>query len=400
MNIVGWFFLLLGIFGLGYIIVGASLVALISSIITLKIFKKNKQNHASKKIKFEALIAAYNEEVNLPITLLALENVQKSLAKYKQNIEFSAFVGLDHCTDESLQRVFDFQKRNQLKVKYFENQGSRGKWFIIKQLIQKSDADWVALTDCAAVWHEDILKAAENLLNSEDIFCIAPSYLPDNAGFLETAYWRMEQFLRTLENFARGSIFVHGPTVFYRRDILLKALELLGEKHWINDDVVIPLVLKHHFKNLKVHYMASSTVVAWVRDRGVVSDVQIEKKRRRRILIGNLQCVFDIIFPRFNLFSVTSLTSVRIVFKLLWAYWLTFIAFGGVILFVYYGKDFISSINWSLELGLLVSMGFFSLLIFIYRSNYVHRLFMAYLSGLQIHKAVNALKDPKKIVWS
>jgi hypothetical protein len=34
------------------------------------------------------------------------------------------------------------------------------------------------------------------------------------------------------------------------------------------------------------------------------------------------------------------------------------------------------------------------------KSNYVHRLFMAYISGLQIHKAAKALENPKKIVWS
>lgn len=400
MDLIGWFFLGLGVFGLGYTLFGASAVAFLSSLITLRIFKRNAKPNSFKTIKFQALIAAYNEEVNLPITLSALEKVQQSLTRNKQNIELSAFVGLDHCTDGSLQKVFEFQKRNQLALQYFENQGNRGKWFIIKQLIQKSDADWVALTDCAAVWHEDILKTAEQYLNKEDIFCVAPSYLPENAGFLETAYWRLEQLLRTIENFARGSIFVHGPTVFYRRDVLLKALELLGDKHWINDDVVIPLILKHYFKNLKVHYMASFNVTAWVRDRGVVADVQIEKKRRRRILIGNLQCVFDVIFPKFNLFSVTSLTSVRIVFKLLWAYWLTFIGLGFFILCAYYAMDFVDKVNWSTELIFSLSFGGLMIIAFIYRSNYVHRLFMAYVSGLQLHKAIKALKDPKKIVWS
>lgn len=400
MVIAGWIFLGLGFFGLGYTLFGASIIAFVSSLLTLKIFKTNVSLNSSKKIKFQALIAAYNEEINLPLTLTSLENVQKSLLKNKQNIEFSAFVGLDHCTDGSLQKVFEFQKRNQLDLKYFENQGNRGKWFIIKQLIQKSEADWVALTDCAAVWHEDILKSAEQYLNREDIFCVAPSYLPENAGFLETTYWRMEQFLRTIENVARGSIFVHGPTVFYRRDILLKALELLGDKHWINDDVVIPLILKHHYKKMKVHYMANFDVTAWVRDRGVVSDVQIEKKRRRRILIGNLQCVFDVIFPKFSFFSVTSLTSIRIVFKLLWAYWLTFIGLGVLFLGAYYAIDFLNSVNWTKELVFSVSFVSSMLVVFVYRSNYVHRLFMAYISGLQIHKAINALKDPKKIVWS
>ena len=400
MNIIGWFFLALGFFGLCYTLFGASLVALISSLITLKVFKTKKKQLEFKKIKFEALIAAYNEEVNLPITLKALEEVQKSLKENNLNIEFSAYVGLDHCTDGSLNKVFEYQKRDLLKINYFENQGNRGKWFIIKQLIQKSDADWVALTDCAAVWNKNILKNSEEYFNDDEIFCIAPSYLPDNAGILETIYWRVEQFLRTIENLARGSIFVHGPTVFYRREVLLKALDLLGDKHWINDDVVIPLILKHHFKKLRIHYMASLNETAWVRDRGVVSDVQIEKKRRRRILIGNLQCVFDVIFPKFSLLSVTSLTSLRIVFKLLWAYWLTFIAIGCFFLTYYYSRDFIYQINWTKEIYFMIGFVFVGLSITVYRSNYIHRLFMAYISGLQIHKAINALKDPKKIVWS
>lgn len=193
---------------------------------------------------------------------------------------------------------------------------------------------------------------------------------------------------------------VHGPTVFYRRSALLLAIELLGNKHWINDDVAIPLVLRNYSDKFRIEYFASLEHTAWIRDRGVVSDVNIELKRRRRILIGNIQCALEIIIPKFNPFKLISLTSSRLISKLLWAYWLTFFILGITFTSLAYFKEiglFLTDHKSLLAAFLVLS---FASIIVAIKSNYVHRLFMAYISGLQIHKAAKALENPKKIVWS
>jgi len=389
-------FFTISFIGFYWTLFGSVTVALIYYVLNLKFLNKQHIEEKKTKIKFEVLIAAYNEEINLPYTLESLE----SLDKVEEKIDFSVFVGLDHCTDNTLEKVLDFKAKNKLKLHYFENEGERGKWFIIKQLILKSEADWVALTDCGAVWNQEILRLLYRKFSDDLLFCLAPSYLPDKAGILETTYWRMEQFLRTIENNSKGSIMVHGPTVFYKREILLKAIELLGTKHWINDDVAIPLVIRNHRADLKIEYAASLNHVALVRDKGVVSDVNIELRRRRRILIGNLQCVLDIILPSFRINKLISWTSLRLVTKLLWAYWITFFGLGLLFLLLDQYQVLLDYFKThSLSLYTLLTLLILSIVAMI-KSNYLHRLFMAYISGLQIHKAIKALENPKKIVWS
>jgi cellulose synthase/poly-beta-1,6-N-acetylglucosamine synthase-like glycosyltransferase len=401
MNILGIIFILIGLFGFYWTIFGSATVAIFYYIFQFKFLEKKKINtNNNSKIKFEALIAAYNEEINLPKTLESLKNSLPKIKHLSNELEFSAFVGLDHCTDKTLDQVLHFQNNSELKVKHFENEGERGKWFIIKQLILNSDADWVALTDCGAVWDNELILNAYTKFRDENLICVAPSYLPDRAGFLETTYWRGEQFLRVIENLSRGSIMVHGPTVFYRRSALLEAINLLGEKHWINDDVAIPLVLRNKNENYRIHYLSDLKRTAWVYDQGVVSDVNVELKRRRRILIGNIQCAMEIIIPKFSIFNLISLTSIRLVFKLLWAYWVTFFMLGALLV-IFANLSYLAS--WAPTGNLALSI--YSIFILfgvgsIVKSNYIHRLFMAYLSGLQIHKAIKALENPKKIVWS
>lgn len=393
---LGIFFLVIATMGIYWTILGAATVGIVYSFLSFNFLRKKSKSLVDKKISFEVLIAAYNEQINLPYTLESLSQLNLDI----ENLEFSVFVGLDHCTDGTLDIVKKYQCLNKFPLQYFENQGERGKWFIIKQLIQKSNADWVALTDCGAVWNQKLIKECFEKFRDEDLICIAPSYLPDEAGFLETSYWRMEQFLRILENGSHGSIMVHGPTVFYRRTALLLAIDLLGSKHWINDDVAIPLVLRNYNDKFRIEYFASLEHTAWVRDRGVVSDVNIELKRRRRILIGNIQCALEIIIPKFNPFKLISLTSSRLVSKLLWAYWLTFFILG----MVFTTLAFLKEINsfFADHLGILATLITLIILgiLFALKSNYIHRLFMAYISGLQIHKAAKALENPKKIVWS
>lgn len=351
-------------------------------------------------LSFEILLAAYNEEKTIVHSLESFQKVSEVLKKNQSHISLSVFVGLDHCTDKTLELVKNFQSVSSLPVKYFENTGPRGKWFIVKRLIEDSRADWVSLTDCGSIWHEDLVLKVSSLLGSKDIFCISPSYLPSKAKFLETMYWRMEQFIRTLENKGGGTIMVHGPTVFYNRAALVKALELLGTTHWFNDDVVIPMILRLDDPKNRVHYFASSEVLAWVRDIGVVSDVQIELRRRKRILIGNLQVIKNLILPKFNFFKLASWSGMRLVFKAMWAYWLTFFGIGIFLILLSIPEvfEFLKD-QTTYKLIVETSLVFLVLLAF-KKSNYLQRLFMAYLSGLWIFKGWKALEAPEKISWS
>ncbi len=401
MNHLGVILLSIGILGFCWTLFGSMFISFIfGSLKKLICSKKSIELKNEKPISFEILIAAFNEEVTIIPTLKSFEECLKVLKKNNSNMVVSAFVGLDHCTDQTLNRVLDFKKSAKLEVRYFENNGARGKWFILKQLIELSSADWVSLTDCGSIWNSDLLFRVESLLRKNDLICVAPSYLPVNARALETIYWRLEQFIRTIENLGGGSIMVHGLSVFYKREALIRAIALLGDTHWFNDDVAIPLTLRLDDPQNKIYYFADINQVAWVRDIGVVSDVRIELKRRKRILIGNLQIIKILILPRFKFFSLTSWISLRLVFKSFWAYWATCVGIGVMLILSSSSilSDFLAHQSFS---KILVEILFLAAVVFMIRkSNYMQRLFMAYLSGLWIFKGWNALKEPEKISWS
>lgn len=394
MMTLGVLLLTIGVLGFVYTLIGSMLISIVFG-------KAKKQMKHQGPISFEILLAAYNEEKTIGSSLESFKKVSEVLKANKTDITLSVYAGLDHCTDGTLEIVKSFANREDFKVSYFENAGPRGKWFIVKQLIEKSQADWVALTDCGSIWHEELLMKVSHLLGTENLFCISPSYLPSNAKFLETMYWRMEQFIRTFENAGGGTIMVHGPTVFYKRSALLRAIELLGPTHWFNDDVVIPMILRFDNPLNHVHYFASPEQVAWVRDIGVVSDVNIELRRRKRILIGNLQIIKNLILPRFKFFNLASWGGLRLAFKAMWAYWITFVGSGAAIIFLSLPAvsnffAYQSYLKLTVEALILLCL----VVVLFKKSNYLQRLFMAYLSGLWIYKGWRALDTPEKISWS
>ena len=393
MMMIGFIILIVGLMGFFYTLLGSMILSLIFG-------TRHELRPVEQSMNFEILLAAHNEEKTI---LHSLESFQKAADVVNRNhslVSLSVHVGLDHCTDETLSIVKSFANTHLMSVRYFENLGPRGKWFIVKRLIEESKADWVSLTDCGSLWHQDLILRVSEILGSENIFCVAPSYLPIKAKFLETMYWRMEQLIRSFENKGGGSIMVHGPTVFYKRSSLVKALDLLGKDHWFNDDVAIPMIMRLDDPKNRVHYFASKKNSAWVRDIGVVSDVQVERRRRKRIMIGNLQVIRNLIFPKFSFIKLSSWSGLRLVFKVMWAYWLTFVVLGSacVIISLPVVKDLVLKQNISMilfEVFLIILLG----MSFRY-SNYLQRLFMAYLSGLGIYKGWKALETPEKITWS
>ncbi|MBP9680336.1 MAG: glycosyltransferase [Bacteriovorax sp.] len=402
MRTVGLFFMGLGFLGFFWTLFGSMLVSFVFGSLKNLLFKSPQSKSIENReiIKFDILIAAFNEEGTIAQTLKSFEECTKILGRNKEKILVRAVVGLDHCTDSTLSIVQKFKKTSNFEVSYLENDETRGKWFVLKKLIRASNADWVALTDCGSIWNSELLLKVAPQLRDQELVCIAPSYLPTGAKFLESLYWRLEQFVRYFENVGGGPIMVHGISVFYKRAALIDVLDQLGETHWFNDDVVIPLSLRLNNPHKRIHYLAELEKKTWVYDIGVVTKASVELTRRKRILIGNLQIIKHIILPRFQFFSLASWSSLRLVFKVLWAYWVSFFAIGLLIILetTTLLSDFLSHQSFS---KMIVELLFvFTLFIMVKKSNYIHRLFMAYLSGLWIFKGWKALDNLKKISWS
>ncbi len=282
----------------------------------------------------DILIPAHNEEGQIGRTLGSIVNSRDLFVTHQRHLhnvqaKIKIVIGVDHCTDHTEQVIREFtQSRRVEGLTIQKNLKTPGKWVIVQQLIKQSQAEWVALVDSGTVWEEWLLENALPLFFNKDVIGVSPSYRPLAVGILERFYWAIERFLKQIESRAGGPTSVHGPTVFYRREALLAALEELSSKNWLNDDVVIPLTLRTLFPKQKIEYLSRKNGRAWILDHGIKQNLSIEYNRRKRMLIGNLQWIRILFWKSFKSSIKVGLIASRRVFRTFWAYWITLLFLG------------------------------------------------------------------------
>jgi hypothetical protein len=103
---------------------------------------------------------------------------------------------------------------------------------------------------------------------------------------------------------------------------LKNVFAFLGEMPWLNDDVVIPLLVRALYPEGVILYP-----VGEIKDSGVQSD-SMDVTRRKRILQGNLQWI-RMLWPQCcRLNPVAGVVAVRRLFRVFWAYWIGLAALG------------------------------------------------------------------------
>ena len=351
---------LLGLFGSTW---GGPLVAWLIFVFTGKSTQSPVRLISSRsQLTVEGFVPVHNEEKILSQTLLSL---LKASEVAECNLDLT--VGLDHSTDKS------HEIAQALGCNTQEHLGRPGKWFVLKGLIEKSTAEWIALVDAGSTWDPELLKAAVPYFLDPQVVCVAPTYSPQKAGLLESFFWRLEQHFKSIESKTGGPVTAHGATIFYRAQSLKAVLAQLGEDHWLNDDVVVPLLMRMSHPEHKLVYLTRPNR-AWVSDIGVDLRMDSEYRRRKRMVTGNIQWVSEIFFKRLVQNPIASMIASRRVFRLFWAYWILFLSLGLI--------------------GYLIVHGFFNLPVVLFTSffmvsamlasNMLRRIFMAFLSGLQI----------------
>ncbi|MBI3555230.1 MAG: glycosyltransferase [Deltaproteobacteria bacterium] len=353
------------------------------------------KSNPGAKTTVELLVAAHNEEKVIALTLRSLQTAIERISP-DANFEFKITVGLDHCSDKTATVVESFAKTATVSAGILENAGAAGKWYILNKLIKQSSADWVALVDSGSIWEADLLAAALAGMQDGTVMGIAPSYSTSHGGAAEGLNWKLEQFLKQLENSSGGPVSVHGATVLYRRSTLLPALAQLGGTLWLNDDVVIPLTLRMQNPALNIAYMIHPTKPAFVSDCGITAEIGVEYRRRRRMAAGNVQWIRGIFFPGFfTNFAVTLIASRRVA-RVLWAYWALAIILGSSLALM----ELLARIDLSLlqRTGIELSLGLCFVGLFI-GSNLARRLSMAFLSGLQVPRLWKSMSKESGVSW-
>ena len=291
---------------------------------------KSSQRNASPRhhpSHVAVLIPAHNEEDLLPVTLTSIQSALTELHKYSA-CTFRIIVGADGCTDstEALSA--------RMGAEVVSMPSKTGKWGTISALIRTcSETDYVILADCGVEWPQDFLTRLLPLLRNEDVIGVAPTYRNDTSGIIEKIVWGTERTIKQIEAKSGGPVSVHGATVCYRTEELCRALDFLSQHQWLNDDVVIPLTLRALYPTKRIEYGLSLTVAESAKPP---SNGGSEFRRRRRLVLGNIQWITLLWGPIWRINRIAALLACRRVFRLLWAYWVVFTALA----VAYYSRTF------------------------------------------------------------
>ena len=277
---------------------------------------------ATAPLRIEIIIPAHNESVLIGATLTSIQQSIQYLGRHMETRSHPRMVvrvAADGCTDTTAQEARKFPD-----VSVSEFKEKSGKWTLIKTLVRDSGSDWILLVDSGTVWPANFLSVMLERIASRDrdILAIAPSYRPQSAGFLQRSLWSLETKLKRLEAICGGPISLHGATVGYKTQSLKKALTFLGNTHWLNDDVVIPLTLRTLYPDGVILYP-----VGEVQDAGVEL-LQLDLGRRRRLALGNLQWVRGLLPSCLRRNPVAGVVAGRRLFRVFWAYWFSMIVLG------------------------------------------------------------------------
>ena len=352
--------------------------------------EKHQERSPSQKVFLPSItlaIPAHNEAHSIEATLRSVTQASEYAKLRFPKLSVRIAVLLDHSTDQTSDILARLQ--SEITFDVWRHSGLPGKWWGLQALNERADSEWIAYVDCGAIWDECLLVQWLQDYFQKETFLAgwAPSYAPRGAGLLERMYWNLEALLKYLENAAGGPVSVHGATVFYQRAALSRAFQYLGqETHWLNDDVVLPLV----FRKLNlgpIHYAIHSLQGrAWVHDLGVVPDLSVEAHRRERMSIGNIQWMREaLLLPNRSDLLGWVLVSRRMA-RTLWAYAFLF-SFVGVL-----------SVSWSLmpalSLGVLIALG-----VLVLRVSFLQRLSTAIQSALKVPQRLFKFSNKEPVTW-
>lgn len=265
------------------------------------------------------LLPAHNEDATIKATLDSIqEAIAVAMTTSSRPLDARIIVGLDGCTDRTAEIVKSYSR-----VIVQGTSTNQGKWRTLEALLAGVSSEWTIFADAGIQWPTSFLSDFLSVVDRKpQALAIAPSYRPARGGLLSRVIWGIEVFLKTCEGWSGGPVSLHGATVGYQTTALKSAIRRLSGHVWLNDDVVIPLMIRSLFPQGVIVYP-----VGQVRDIGVRVN-QVDIRRRKRMLRGNLQWIRMLWPGVWRLNGAAGVLATRRVFRLLWAYWFVALAIG------------------------------------------------------------------------
>lgn len=266
--------------------------------------------------RIAVLIPVHNDGEGLSITLDSIRAARARLHHSRPEIDVNLLVACDGCNDDSAVRALA------AGAWVLEAPERQGKWRTIEGLVRSaSHADWVVLADAGSVWPPELLERIARRASSAAVLAVAPAYQNPSHGFVERLLWTFEQRVKHLECAAGGPVSIHGASVAYRRRPLQKALRVLTKHAWLNDDVVIPLVLRALYPRGVISYERDLAVCDAPSARSTTYRPWSEFARRCRIVRGNGEWMRSLIAPLWQRNTPAALLAMRRCARVFWAYW-------------------------------------------------------------------------------
>lgn len=195
--------------------------------------------------------------------------------------ELTVTIALDGCSDRTeqvLTAVMAEQKANDKRVSVAVYRQNIGKVAVLNELIGKSTAEIIALSDTSSLLDADALISAACYFGDKRIGVVCGSYhLSAGSSFAERAYWRYQTNVKRLES-AFGSVMgAHGAFYLFRRSLWTKLAS-----DTINDDFVLPMKI--------VATGAQAVYASEIRIEELEVSRSVQDIRRRiRLGAGNIQ---------------------------------------------------------------------------------------------------------------
>jgi len=321
--------ILLAVFGmLGMTILFPLLAACLSPFQNKGRERKQDSRASDSPIKISILIPAHNEEKSIGVTILSVQAAIILAERSYSGLHCEIIVGADACTDRTTETAMS------LGAETIVSSSSLGKWGMLSKLTHAAQqTDWIAFVDAGTIWPENLLVEALPYINSACCVGVAPAYRNPGGGRLESLFWNFERSLKYLEGFCGGPISIHGATILYQAQPVKRVFAKLGDTRWLNDDVVVPLMLRTLNPGHRIKYLSNVLVRDSDHRAAGAGKLRNERFRRVRMVRGNAQWIRGLLYKTcISNPSVGSL-AFRRVFRVFWAYWALamFWAIGGTV---------------------------------------------------------------------
>lgn len=223
----------------------------------------------------EMIVPAHNEQG------VIADKVRNTRALDYPEEKLTVIIALDGCSDKTeqvLANVLAGQVSEHKKVTVVVYRQNIGKVAVLNELIAKSTAEIIALSDASALLDADALKRAARYFSDMRVGVVCGTYqMSAKSSFAEQAYWRYQTCIKELESSFGSVMGAHGAFYLFRRSLWASL-----SSDTINDDFVLPMKI-----------VAAGARAIYARDIGVeeleVSRPAQDIRRRIRLGAGNVQ---------------------------------------------------------------------------------------------------------------